>query len=571
VRQRLEVQEIVTFNLGAEHMLFLGSVLDYEISYSVASQEIPNYLYADFDQGGIDVHIDKTDPVWPTVTYIDVQDSLDATTWSSYEFNELTLSQSLIEDENQTAKVNFKIPYLAGQNAGGYVKIGAKVRLKDKYRGNEAQVFNKYYERVNLYSQVGPPLNLTTVNGDFEETDLLGHGYEMVFMVDPDSIRRFYEQHPQHFKFDEQSTWEDTYQEDYTAEENVYSGYLMFRNDIKDLMILGGIRYERTDLVYTAQDAWTDYSDGILKKSQKSDTRSKVFWLPQFQVKYSINQMTNLRGALTYTYSRPNFDDIIPYRRVSDNGDIDKGNPTLDYPVSMNIDLLAERYLPFNGIISGGFFYKKIDNFIFKYVRRAHEGENFNLYGLREITMAVNGIEAFVYGAEIQSQAKLNWLPGFLSDLGIYFTYTFTESDAYISKRYPQNEKDLIFGWDDYSSDFFTNSGETEVIPLTGQARHTVNLALFYESRKFYVKLSGNFHTPFLYELGNDSELDVYYDQSFHLDFTSNYRVTDHLTTFVDVINLTDAPLRYYMGSTDYFKQQEFYSWWGRIGIKLDF
>jgi TonB-dependent receptor len=571
VRDRLSVQEITTFNLGAQHTLFLGVVLDYEVSYSVATEEVPNYIFVDFDQGGIDVHIDKTDPVWPRVTFIDARDSADAINYPSYNFDELTLRSSWVEDNNKTAKINFQIPYLLGSKQGGYIKLGGKVRLKDKRADNYAQVYSRYYENVTLYSQTGPSLNLGTVTGDYKEDDLLGHGYELDHMVDVDMMKAFFEEHPQHFKYDEQSTWEDTYQEDYTATENIYAAFIMARHDISKLMLMGGLRYEQTDLEYTAQDAWTDYSDGILKKATKTDSRIKQFWLPQFQVKYSIDHRTNLRAALTYSYSRPNFDDIIPYRRVSDNGDVDKGNPNLEYPYSMNIDLLAERYLAANGILSGGFFYKNIDNFVFNYVRRAHEGENFSLFGLREITMAVNGIEAKVYGAEFQAQTKFSRLPGFLRHFGIYTTYTFTESEAYISRRYPQNEKDVVFEFDDFESDFFTSSDETEVIPLPGQAKHTVNFALFYEAPKLYIKLSSNYHSPFLYELGNDSELDVYYDQSFHLDFSANYQFTQHFNCFVDIINLTDAPLRYYMGSRDYFKQQEFYSWWARVGIKLNF
>ena len=570
VRQRTEYQEITSINLGAEHALFLGSSLDYEVSYAIASEEIPDYMFADFDQGGIDVRIDKTDPVWPRVALVDAGDSLDAVSYGAYEFDELSLHESIVRDVNTTAKLNFKLPYMLGNQQGGYVKMGAKVRMKDKYRNQDAQVFNKYYENVALYSQTGPVLNLNTIDGNFHEPDLLGYGYELTHMVDPDSMTAFYEAHPQHFKFDEQDTWEDTYQEDYTARENIYAGYMMIRHDIGPLMLLGGLRYERTDLIYTAQDAWTDYSDGLLKKKKKSDSRTKSYWLPQVQIKYQLDNRTNIRGAFTYSYSRPNFDDAIPYRRESDNGDIDKGNPTLDYPLSMNIDLLAERYLPSDGILSGGIFYKKIDNFIFNFVRRAHEGENFNLFGLREITMAVNGIEAYVYGAEFQSQFKMSFLPGFLKNFGIYSTYTFTESEAYISKRYPQDENTVILRFDDYNSEFFTNSDETEVIPLPGQAKHTVNLALFYESKRLYAKISGNYHTPFLDELGNDSGLDVYYDQILHLDFTANFKLSPHVVIFTDIINITDAPLRYYMGTRDYFKQQEYYSWWGRIGLKLN-
>lgn len=574
VRDRLQVQEITTFNLGAEHTLFLGSTLDYEVSYAVATEDTPNYMFAEFDQGGIDVRIDKTDPIWPRVVYIDAQDSLDAVNWGSHEFDELAFRQSTILDINKTAKINFTLPYLIGSRQGGYIKIGGKIRIKSKERDNNAHVYTRYLptpQDTRIYTQTTPELLLPAIWGDFEDLNFLNHGYELTNMIDPQKMRDYYNEHPQHFKFDEPETWEDTYQEDYTADESIYAGYLMVRHDIGKLMILGGLRYEQTDLEYTAQDAWVDYSDGILKKGVKTDKRTKRFWLPQFQVKYSIDDRTNLRAALTYSYSRPNFDDIIPYRREADNGDIDKGNPTLDYPYSMNIDLLAERYLPFNGILSGGFFYKKIDNFVFNYVRRAHEGTNFNLYSLREITMAVNGIEAFVYGAEIQTQVKLAMLPGFLGNFGVYSTYTFTESDAIISKRHPQNEKDIIFEFDDFRSDFFTSSDETEIIPLPGQAKHTVNLSLFYEAARLYTKLSGNFHTSFLDELGNDSGLDVYYGYTFHLDFTANYQISDHLNVFMDLINLTNAPLRYYMGSWDYFKQQEFYSWGGRLGLKLNF
>lgn len=82
--------------------------------------------------------------------------------------------------------------------------------------------------------------------------------------------------------------------------------------------------------------------------------------------------------------------------------------------------------------------------------------------------------------------------------------------------------------------------------------------------------MSTNYHSSFLSELGNDKDLDVYYDQSFHLDFTANYQVTKSLNLFVDLVNLTNAPLRYYMGNRDYFKQQEYYSWWGKMGLKIN-
>jgi len=159
-----------------------------------------------------------------------------------------------------------------------------------------------------------------------------------------------------------------------------------------------------------------------------------------------------------------------------------------------------------------------------------------------------------------------------LKNFGIFTNYTYTFSEAYISKRYPANYSDavVIFGEDDLSV-FFDENGEKEKIMLPGQAKHTANLALFYETKKFYAKITANYHDAFLHELGADSDLDEYYDKAWHFDFTTNYSLTKNLNVFVDVINLTNAPLKYFLGTPDKLLQQEYYSWWARVGLKLNF
>jgi TonB-dependent receptor len=570
LKDRVKIQNIATLNLGAEQKFGNGIKLDYELAWSKASEKQPNRMETGFDNGGITMVINNADPQWPTVAFPYESDSIDAFTYKNYDFNDLLFVNSSINDVNYTAKLNLEIPYQLNSGQHGSVKFGGKIRTKEKRRNSSAQAFNKYFQKVSIYSQVGPPLNLTTVEDDFSENNLLNHNYIINHIPGPGEMRDFYEKHPQNFKFDEIETWSKTYSEDYLAKEDVYAAYLMFRHEINKLMVLGGLRYEITNIDNQGVKAGVDYAaGGVLYLDTIYDKRSHHFILPQLQFKYSLDEKTNIRASATYTYSRPNFDDIIPYREEQDD-DVKIGNPDLKYPVSLNIDFLAEKYLPNSGVLSGGFFYKQIDNIVFKYSRNAHEGTDFNRYGLKKITMAVNGLNASVFGAEIQTQFKFTWLPGIWSDFGIYGNYTFTQSDAFISKRYPQNENDVIFIFNEDEADFFTTSGETESIPLPGQAQHAGNLALYYDAPKLYVKLSANYHSAFLDELGNDSGLDIYNDQSLHLDFNANYQLNNNLNFFVDVINLTNAPLRYYMGTTDYFKKQEYYSWWGKVGIKLN-
>ena len=106
---------------------------------------------------------------------------------------------------------------------------------------------------------------------------------------------------------------------------------------------------------------------------------------------------------------------------------------------------------------------------------------------------------------------------------------------------------------------------------MPGQAKHTANLALFYESDRFYSKITANYHDDFLYSLRADPALDEYYAAAWHLDLTTKYTLTEHLNIFADFINLTNAPLKFYLGTPDKILKQEYYSWWCRFGVKLNF
>jgi TonB-dependent receptor len=454
-----------------------------------------------------------------------------------------------------------------GGHSEGYIKFGAKMRAKNKERNIESLEYAAYAEHPLGYPGVGPELSLVTVNDGFVDDNLLDAGYLLEYMPSPGMLKEFYEFYPQHFVIDRADTKVQSFGEDYKAKERIYAAYGMIRQDFNRLMVLTGLRYEQTNIDYTGVKVVLDGSrfDTILPLT---DQRTHKFWLPQVQFKYTLDPTVNLRAALTYTYARPNFEDVLPYRE-EDRDEVKYGNPDLQYPTSINADLLAEKYLK-KSLFSGGLFYKHIDNFIFYFKRFAHEGDPED-FGLVEITKAINGDNAYVLGAELQAQTKFSFLKGFFSDFGIYANYTFTHSEALIGKRYPANSNDDIVIFDDDDLEIFYSTDEQEKITLPGQAKHTANFALFYDTPKFFVRLTANYHDAFLYQLGADADLDEYYDEEFRLDLTANYDLTPYLNVFTDFINLTNTPLRYYLGTPDRIKQQEFYSWWCRFGVKLNF
>lgn len=570
VRAREKRQQLSTLSLGGEHLI--GKMkLDYQIFVALAQEDEPDRLEASFANpgpGNMPIRFNFDDPEFPRAEFPNAQHAAYATDYAHYELDGLLFEERKVKDINWTPRINLTLPYTLDEHNKGYFKIGGKIRAKNKDRDIASRQYAAYRELPLGYPpNAGPELSLNTVSDGFMTDDLLGAGYLMEHLPAPDLMRGFFEFYPHHFVFDRNGTKVQSFGEDYEAQERIQAIYGMVRHDMRDLMVIAGLRYERTDIEYTGAKVLTD-GNAFLGIDTLEDRRSHGFWLPQVQAKYALSEDCNLRAALTYTYSRPNFDDVLPYRE-QDRDEVKFGNPDLRYPRSTNMDFLAERYFG-KGILSGGVFHKRIDDFIFFFKRFAHEGDPSD-YGLVEITKAVNGDQARVYGAEFQYQSKFTSLPGKLGNLGIYSNYTYTYSEARIDARRPANYSDavVVFGEDD--TELSNTDGAKENITLPGQARHTANLALFYDAKKFFLRITGNYHDAFLYQLGADKDLDVHYDKEFRLDLTANYDAARHLKVFVDLINITDTPLRYYLGTPDRVKQLELYSWWGRIGIKLDF
>jgi hypothetical protein len=162
-------------------------------------------------------------------------------------------------------------------------------------------------------------------------------------------------------------------------------------------------------------------------------------------------------------------------------------------------------------------------------------------------------------------------LPGIFRNFGIYSNYTYTHSKAQINRRFSANYTNAVVVFGDDDLNLFTSTAEQEEISLPGQARHTANLALFYDAPRWFVRLTANYHDAFLYQLGADKDLDEYYDEEFRLDFNTNYDLSSHCNVFFDIINLINTPQRFYLGIPNRIKQHEFYSWWCRAGIKFNF
>lgn len=537
-KDRLEKQIVTSFNLGAKHTLSKIN-LDYEVSYSEAIQDTPFDIeigsVGEVDQMSIDFN---TNPKFPTFTVDDLPHTRPQNIYldnSIYEFDEATMGNTYAKDVNKTAKFNIGIPYKAG-SSDGLFKFGGKVRLKEK----------RYDITENVFSYAGSDnLTLNQYEGGKVDDNFLDGKYTLRANADPEKFIRYFNANRGNFELSVEDKLATEAVESYTAEENVYAGYMMTKLQLNKLMLLGGFRFEHTSVDYKSSTVVN--GSEIIPEEGSTDYN---FLLPQLHVRYNVNDNTNLRMAITRSYARPNFSDIIPAQEININeGEGTIGNALLKPVGATNIDILAEKYFGSVGILSGGIFYKRLTDFIFN--RRFESSQYPGSDGqVIDITQARNGEAASLLGFEVAYQQNLTFLPGALKGLSIYANYTLTSSNAEIQSR--------------------SNSSDNEEIRLPGQAKHVGNLSLGYDLGRFNFRVSANFNGEYISEIGGDASEDLYVKDRIQLDATTTITISPKLRFFAEFLNITNQPFEVYQGQENHYIQREFYSWWTRAGLKLD-
>jgi TonB-dependent receptor len=520
LKDRLSIQEIFNIAGGGRHFLGGGGELDYKLSYSRAGEDRPDEKLSIFRQDDVEfdpnVSPDSIDP--DNIRANPLNEDINA-----FALDEMEYNNDETRDRDYVASMNLRLPLPSTGTFNGFVKFGGKYRKKEVQQIQPTDLFSPD-DDVMLTDVLGfqPP---SVVNGRYE----LGpfQDYQLMRTLRPTLEReRDYE----------------TEAGDYEATEDVAAGYAMtdFRLGT-GVRILGGLRYEHTSNDYTGYTVEFDDEGDYLETRPLTNSSSYGQLLPMVHFTYSFAERTNLRAAVTRTLARPDYYDLVPYNIVlREDNEIERGNPDLQPTVAWNADLMAAHYFESVGVISAGLFYKQLDDFIYFFTTREEiDGD------IWEITQPRNGESATLRGVEIALQGQMRFLPEPLDGLGLYLNYTFTDSEA----TFPGARK----------------------ATLPGQSKHVGNLALSYEKGGFNGRVSVNFHGKFIDEAGELAVEDIYYDNHYQLDFSATQAISDKVGIFVQALNLTNEPLRYYLGSGDRPLQEEYYGWWATFGVKLDF
>ncbi|PKM04862.1 MAG: TonB-dependent receptor [Gammaproteobacteria bacterium HGW-Gammaproteobacteria-6] len=330
---------------------------------------------------------------------------------------------------------------------------------------------------------------------------------------------------------------------DFDIREDINAAYIMNTLDIDALRIIAGVRYEGTKL-----DArGTGLNEGEFEASRT--TNDYHHWLPGLHAIYQLNADTQIRAAWTNSVVRPTFGQLFP-GFVLDGDEAEFGNPELDPLESSNFDLGIEHYMGRAGAVSAFVFYKDIDNFIYA----ADIAGTGDYVGFDEAFTSVNGDKAKVYGLELAYSHKFNWLPGPWNGLLLSANSTFTRSRANIEQ---------------FDQDLGAMRGRN--ISLPGQSDLTGNLTLGWENDKLSLRLSSNYKSDYLDEVGDvlDKRYDYQVDDQLFVDFSASYFLTEDLQLFFEAQNLTDESYYVYTGSRRFNAQYEEYGPTYKVGMTL--
>ncbi len=196
------------------------------------------------------------------------------------------------------------------------------------------------------------------------------------------------------------------------------------------------------------------------------------YLLPGATVTWNFYEDMQLRIGASKTIGRPQFRELAPQSYLDPDSDrLFIGNPFLVDTEIVNVDARYEWYFDEGEFLTGGVFYKKLDNPIESVVNEA---------GATVQQTYLNAPEALLYGAEIEIKKYFamplpgQWLSG--GRLFVAANYTYSESDVKVSAG------DVVFplssaGVPREASDYIRDGSA-----LQGQSEHLANLQFGIEN-----------------------------------------------------------------------------------------
>jgi len=483
----------------------------------------------------------------------------------NYTLDHVTVSNEAIDGQDFGGQVNALVPFSIGSLPATF-KIG--VKYTDEHKGDTPN-------NSEIDPTASTPPMLSSFPSQYSVSNFYGHICGGCYVNAPfGSIPAV--QSAVHSQPGAYTTVLDPYDNllsAFAGTEQVVAGYVMQSLDIDQLHINAGVRVENTNVGYLAHsDTTSGGTSNVANVITIHNNHAYTDVFPSINLRYAVDENTNVRAAFSRGIARPNYSDLAPTfndvgaLKNSFTTPITAGNPTLKPEFSWNTDLLFEHYFPSVGVLSGGVFYKDISDFIFPRTS-LYTGQVLRIPQLLPtagsqyfIGQPQNGPHAWLYGAEADYTQHLTFLPGALRGIGFDVNWTYVYSRATVPVDTTQCT---------------CYTGAFRHAPLPRQFPNIFNVALLYDYATVSVRFAGQYTAASIYGYGQDGSSnpnsgDNWNFPHWQIDGSAVWTVYGRTALQGQVLNLNNAVFGFFNGTSGhrYNVQREFYGTTLFIGVR---
>lgn len=574
--------QLTSFTLQGEHSLG-NSTLDWAAATSQSTGETPyNFamLFESTNQA-FDPSVDATGH--PRNYYGAASPDLENTILRSADFN-----TSLTEEQTNTFAINYKIPFSLTDKLKGYFKTGGKYIQIARTR-NENQMSEDFYYLGGEVSRnaIGVSSNdlvLLPTNNDlisilsFTEKD---NNLDFVNETDENiGLKASLDEGLMRTWYDDQKGLLNNNREvlvnNYEVEERLTAGYAMVKLQFGNkLSFIPGVRYEYSDNIYrsgiSTVNGWYGVN-GTFVDSTTTQTYGEL--LPHLHSKFQALDWLDIRASYATTLARPDFNFVTPRSQINDNSlFILSGNPDLKHAKAQNYDLFVTAYKSNWGLLSGGVFYKHIDNIFYPWRTNLFDQETADAFGWSdykgyELRSYINSGESTIRGFEVDLQTSLLFLPkifhGFVVNINYARLYSKTESFFLTS------ETKLILPFPPVFETIYTNN--VREVPLPSQSPHVLNISVGYDYKKSSARISGTYQGTQASGYSSNKDFDQFTQEFWRWDASVKQRFGRDNTwsAFLNLNNFSNQRDIDFTRSKSFLNSIETYGMTGTIGVQYN-
>lgn len=389
--------------------------------------------------------------------------------------------------------------------------------------------------------------------GTFTNHHFYGGSYRLGPVTNFDSITSDLANNPGSFTLDEGTTHLQSDASNYNLQERVSAGYIMNTIQFGRFHLQTGLRTEATNTSDTGYLVVNDADGNYVSTTPQKGSGSYINPLPSVQLRYKVDNSSDIRAVYGRGISRPDPYQLVPYITEDQSTNpytINIGNPALVAEHANDYDVLYERYLPSIGMIQAGYFFKQISRPIYgqQSIIPTTGSTLSQAYAGDLVFQEVNGDHAWVQGFEFAYQQHLNYLPGVLSGARINANFTYTGSRNYHL------------------------SGRSDNPALVGQAPISWNIGPAYATKRALVTfgISNNGANIYAYQYQDSGPGavafgvkgpfgDKYFYAHTQVDAKASYYLGKGFTVMAIGQNMNNDPFGFYNGSKQYMVQREYY------------